>query len=296
MLTSIPKNIRAILIIMLIVIFYVGGATILLEMITFDHLISGDEKLAPFGSAYSAFLTWVATSYGAGAVSICMSILAFRTLLKLTPSMKFSAIIFSVFIGGISILLLGLSGNAAFNAAENTLCFSEGFCAQGVALTPAIVSEYTKLSLNTVFQIAAVTLLCGFIFSLADGNDNDIEEQKPAITLFYCAALLLTLIVLTDLLFFEFMTKILPEDSTLLAYQKGFVVFFAIMSSVTLLFALLAGIYLGLQSSHVGLNSDNNEKASKLFNSLIGTASISRSLAAFSPILVTLISSFADGF
>ena len=296
MLTSIPKNIRAILIITLIVIFYVGGAILLLELITFDHLIKGDEQLAPFGSAYSAFLTWVATSYGAAAVSICLSMLGFRTLWGLKRSMRMSGIIFSVLIGGISIVLLAIHGNAAFNAAENTLCYSEGFCRGDSSLTPSIVTENTRIFLNAVFQIAAVSLLCGFIFSLAEKSESDIDEQKPAITLFYCAALLLSLIVLTDLLFFEFISKILPGDSILLAYQKGFVAFFAIMSSMTLLFALLAGLYLGLQSSNVGLNSENSEKASKLFNSLIGTASISRSLAAFSPILVTLISSFADGF
>lgn len=290
-----PNHIRAIFIILAIVIFYVGGATLLLEMVTFDHLIQGEENLAPFGSAYSSFLTWIATSYGAGAASICLSILAYRTLVKLTPNMKVSGVVFSVLIGGISIVLLGLSGNAAFNAAEKTLCFSEGFCTQAAPLTPSIVSEYTKLSLNAVFQIAAVSLLCGFIFSLADGDDDNIDGQRPAITLFYCAALLLTLIVLTDLLFFEFVSKILPMESTLLAYQKGFVVFFAIMSSMTLLFALLAGLYLGLHSEDIRLNAESREKASNIFGSLIGTASISRSLAAFSPILVTLISGFVDG-
>lgn len=292
---SFPRHILAILVILAIVIFYVGGATLLLDMVTFDYLIIKEKSLNPFGSAYSAFLTWVATSYGALAVSICMAILAFRALWRLTPQMKLSGIVCFVLISGISIILLLISGNTAFDVAKDTLCYSQGFCSQGSPLTPSKVSGYTKLCLNSVFQVAAVGLLCGFIFSLADSNDKHTEQQKPAITLFYCAALLLTLIVLTDILFFEFMTKILPASSTLLAYQKGFVVFFAIMSSMTLAFALLAGLYLGLSSENVRFDAAGNEKTSKILGSLIGTASVSRSFAALAPIIITLASSFFEG-
>jgi len=149
---SLQKSLFSFLSVIAIILFYAGGSFAILEPATFLSLIVEDKTLNPFGTAYAAFLTWLATSYAAMCVSLIILLFSIRVMFKLSKRMRLFSLFCFCVLSGASLALLVLSGNVTVEVARPSLCNSVGFCTSEQGFSPLKVSEVTKTVLNAIFQ------------------------------------------------------------------------------------------------------------------------------------------------
>nr|WP_137677954.1 hypothetical protein [Parerythrobacter lutipelagi] len=221
--------------------------------------------------AHDALLIWAATSVAI--MGICVVLLAYAVvgLLRLSGWVRAYSLIWVGALGAISAYLLFSTGNGVASsviapycdAASNqrTLCdiataanesqsqrlaepayiFLANLNVDNPGYTVAI--NRIKLQLNLLMQLAGIAILSLTIILATSRRVYHLVDTKLIREAYLLSAGLLSLVVLSDALFFDFIAKAAQEngaESPLVAHQRGLLLYYAIISTATL--ALTLGI------------------------------------------------------
>lgn len=161
-----------------------------------------------------------------------------------------------------------------------------------------------KYMLNAVFQMAAIALLTALLLWASAGKTDLQSRQKRVRELFYSSSVLLSLMIFTDVLFFDFLSSLITDStSALLQYQRGLLFFFAIVSSATMGLILVAAAVIGnggldLSLSEQEGSAGGTENSSNLFHQFfqalmkfLGSNGTGTALATFAPVFTAIIGS-----
>lgn len=297
---------------LLVIAFYAVVSIAVPTLFPTTFAVGNIPEGVDFSSAYDSLLAWAGLSCCAIAIGLVMAGYAGRQLWQSHPSFPYS-FAFASILSVASLWLLVRSGNAAVQTLQINLCReypASALCASD-ALSLARGINTLKMALNGAFQVGATFLLVATLETSAhcarNASAKEVFRDGCALydRLFLAASFLLTLIIFTDVLFLSFVRAVLPAGGELAAYQEGFVIYFAIVSSMVLGLTLAAATLMGhplaipdLARAHRDtLEADHAKAISGVFDSLaalVKAPTTSKAIAAFAPLLVGLLGPLID--
>lgn len=246
----------------------------------------------------NSLMVWFALCYCSVSIAFCLAVYALNELRQLEGRARYFGFgLFSVTVI-VSLALLRDADNAGIEVLRPSFEAVQGFAGGSKeALQMLNMANTAKDILNAMFQVSAIGLLSA-LFLLAGKSvaKTQSRERDERVTLiFYLSAVLLTLIVLTDALFFDFVVATYPSGSAIVSFQRGLLIFFGIVSTMTLALALLAAVHLGAPVGSF-LMMDKSDKLESSITSLSKTAggALGKSMATLAPVCVALLSSFFE--
>ncbi len=309
--------------------FYIA-ASIVARIFPADGLERNLGTVKDASTVFDLLLLWTAAAVCSAAAAAAVFIFSGFSLWQQRASRNLSfSLVLALSI--LSIGLLICSGNATFDNFRNTICLpvTAGKAVAGpVALfcTPHNVSKHdmemegapnanspgrseagsaknhsslaqfiggVKTILNAAFQLAAIAVITAFlVFSGPAANmlGNSVRRTR---LLFYLASLVLSLIVLTDALYFDMVSSIVDSKSAMVGYQRGMLFYFAVTSSMTLVLALVAAVVLGgnmdiLTARKLADGPANRNIGAFLFG-IIANHRAAKTVATLAPILAAIL-------
>ena len=274
--------------------FYAAASAWLFPMITGSIDLEAGVAEVPVAVSPGPLITWFALSYCCIGIALVLALYAVAQLRSLDGLERGIGLVLFTLGVVFSIVLLRDTSNAAIDALPTSFALAEGL-KNGLALLD--LADTTKSALNAVFQVAAIAILTAFLLlaARAGSSQQDLATDTQVSRLFYLAAFLLTLVVLSDALFFDFAAAIYPAESAVVSYQRGLMIYFGIVSTTTLGLALVASVQLGARLNVLGrVSADEGLRSGlqKVTDTFVG--SLGKTTATLAPVGVALISSMLE--
>lgn len=243
-------------------------------------------------------IVWFAFSYCSIGIAIVLAVHAFAHLRALEGGDRIVGIVLFTLGVILSLALLRCASNAAIETLGPSFAQADGLAGSGTSARALLdLADTTKSALNAVFQVAAIAILAAFLLlaGRARSSEEDPATHIGVSRLFYLAAFLLTLIVLSDALFFDFVSSIYPAESAVVSFQRGLMIYFGILSTATLALALVASVQLGARLDLLGRVREDEGLRSGLKKAADAFAgSLGKTTATLAPVGVALISSMLE--
>lgn len=295
-------------------IFYLVGAGFYIDMFTADDLLRDSAPSKDLGHGYSQLLVWAGVSFAGTGLALMIAAYGISSLNGLSGKYKKWALYAYAGFAAISLVSLARIGSGPLEAIRFPLCDAGGnLCAETDHIpilfgwaTNIDVFEAINLAkhfMNGAFQLGALAALMAFLFVKAETRtlENAQLKSKEARAQFYCAATILTSIVITDALFYGLITSLNGPESVLGSYYHGHVFYFATISSTVLIMVFFIGLRLEggenllLDFVERGAGDTVSEKSwASTFGKFIGSPSISQGVAAFAPLVAAFLGAWSN--
>lgn len=297
---------------LLIIAFYAASSAFILDLFPTKIPVGQLTLGVDFDVAYDGLLAWAALAYSALAVGLVIAGYSASQLWRQHRSFPFG-LGFATLLALGSLVPLILIGNTAVEVLRENVCREVTTSVLCVRSAPSLYYgiNLLKVLLNGGFQIGATYLLITTLMvsadcaSLAEKSEEYRQNCAKYDRLFLLASFLLTMIIFTDVLFLAFVREVLPGGSPLVAYQEGFVIYFAIVSSMVLVLTLVAARFVGHPLAIPGtvrthLDSTRRDKEKEpgsiyaSFIDLLKAPTTAKTVAAIAPLIAGLLGPLLD--
>lgn len=282
-----------------IFLFYAAASALvfplLMDSLRFDRSLDADA----LATAPGPLAVWSALAYSCTAIAGVLALFAINELRCLKGAARKAGLALFMAGAALSIGMLFETKNASVEALRSSFTLAQGPSDQIVIVAPILdFINASKNVLNTVFQISAVGLLLAFLLHATNAADENKEAglHNRTSCQFYAAAFLLTLIIITDALFFDFVAAVYPQDSMIVSFQRGMMLYFGVVSTTTLALTLAAGMHLGAPIQAILPAREKNGKLAASLQKAADSAagSLGKVAATIAPVGVALLTSLLE--